>query len=226
VFRLQGGLVRASSCRQGPPGPRSNHSGDITRGNAQHEKRTERSASRAKRIENGAQRRRDREGAAFTVLRRPGLEAHEAPRPVHLGPLQESLRLGPPAGLIAEASDGERHPGRASISARRSALPTPTRSHIPRVQCRADEPLRDGGAVGWGERLQAPATIGEEGVGTQQPLTQFLDLDCARDRVDQSFFASRADSRASCFVFRLPCRHSARDFSSPFLHSALASRAP
>jgi hypothetical protein len=71
-----------------------------------------------------------------------------------------------------------------------------------------------------------PATIGEEGLGTQQPLTPLVGLDCARDRVDQSFFASRADSRASCFVFRLPCRHSARDFSSPFLHSALASRAP
>jgi hypothetical protein len=48
---------------------------------------------------------------------------------------------------------------------------------------------------------------------------------CRRDASDQSFLPSRADSRASCLVSRLSCRHSARVLSSPFLHSALASRA-
>ena len=74
-------------------------------------------------------------------------------------------------------------------------------------------------------REPAAATLGEEALGTQQPRP-FVDSDCARERADQSRLASRADSRASCFVFRLSCRHSGRDFSSPFLHSALASRAP
>src|SRR4030095_12709873 len=44
-------------------------------------------------------------------------------------------------------------------------------------------------------------------------------------RVNQGFFMSRADSRASCFTFRLPFRHSARVFSSPALHLAFTSRA-
>ena len=56
-------------------------------------------------------------------------------------------------------------------------------------------------------------------------LTGRLNLGDTSGRVDYCFFISRAESRASCFVSRLSCRHSARLLSSPSLHSAFPSRA-
>ncbi len=78
-------------------------------------------------------------------------------------------------------------------------------------------------------KRRGPAPIGTPADSRASGFTTTLLLpaypDALLGRVDYCFFMSRAESRASCFTSRFFCRHSARVFSSPALHSALTSRA-
>src|SRR5437667_3700359 len=58
----------------------------------------------SKRRSSSAEYRHEREGAALSVLRHPGLEPDKAVGPIDLGPGQrEYLRPTPPAGDVDEA---------------------------------------------------------------------------------------------------------------------------